>query len=388
MALDGSLDAVEPFQVRGWVRDPGHPQDALTVSILLHGETVGSVRADLYRADLEQAGVGTGHHAFIYNFDRKLDPADVQQVFVRAAKKDGSFEDLYHHPVPQAATPVTTPEAELSFNGETSDNAQYPVFILGAARSGTSAVTQALLKLDRFKGYEEGHLLDVLAYLSVALGNFEAQKSVERTRHTAVSRVSREYIEASLDEMAIRIIREIFPEGRWVEKTPNANMIHLAPRFRKIWPNSRFIFMKRRFLENEVSRSVKFPIYNFSRNCHEWNVAMTAWLEVRNQLQGAAIELDQRFLKLNPDAAAEALKDLLSLTEDERRHLAQGFRYDHPERTSDNSCADLDILRLGWRMEQTEEFERQCSRAMEAFGYSTDSTYYRPGYEMNGLVWV
>src|ERR1700733_2173076 len=261
MALQGCLDAVEPFQVRGWVRDPQNPQEALTVQIILDNGTIGTVQANLYRPDLQKAGVGTGRHAFIYNLDQKLAPQEMQQVFVRVALPDNSFEDLHFRPKQEAAKPEMEAPEPLAFDGLTSDPDQRPVFILGAARSGTSAVAQSLLRLDQFKGYGEGHLLDVLAHLSVALAHFNSQKAVERSRDTTVALVSREILEASLDEMAIRMICAIFPGGRWIDKTPNADMIHLAPRFRKIWPKSCFIFMKRRFLENSASRVVKFPSY-------------------------------------------------------------------------------------------------------------------------------
>src|ERR1700722_16966713 len=98
MALQGSLDAVEPFQVRGWVRDSQDPQKALTVQIILDNRTIGTVQANLYRPDLQKAGVGTGRCAFIYNVEQKLAPQEMQQVFVRVARADGSFEDLHFRP--------------------------------------------------------------------------------------------------------------------------------------------------------------------------------------------------------------------------------------------------------------------------------------------------
>ena len=388
MGMNGYLEAVEPFQARGWVHDPAWPQRALMVEILLNGQTIGSVLADLHRKDLEQAGIGSGNHAFIYNFDQKLDPTDMAHVSARVAAGDGSFVTLSSIPVLE--TNAAPPVPPLSFAGLTSDSNQHPVFVLGAARSGTSAMAQALMKLDRFTGHQEGHLLDLLAHLSVALDKFYDGKADELApgRDTTVSLVPREYFQSSLDELFIRTIRAVFPEASWIDKTPNSDMIHLAPRFLGIWPNSRFIFMKRRFLENAASRAVKFPSYDFSQNCWEWNNVMTGWFKVRSQLQGAAIEIDQRYLKDHPNEVAAAVQGLLHLTDTEQERLGQAFRYDYPERTSTSRQADMDISSMGWQQAQIQDFERACAETMAVYGYSTDSKYYRPGDEANGLVWI
>jgi hypothetical protein len=388
MVLDGYLDAVEHFQARGWVYEPANPQRILTVEILLHGRKVGSVAAGLYRTDLEQAGIGAGNHAFVFNFDQKLNQADIAHVSARVAKDDGSFAALNY--IAAAEAPAVSPMSLLRFEGLTSDTTQSPVFVLGAARSGTSAVAQALLKLGRFKGHQEGHLLDMLAHLSVALDKFYDEKGDELApgRDTMVSSVPWNYFQSSLDAMFIETVRTLFPDGSWVDKTPNSNMIHLAPRFLRIWPHSRFIFMKRRFLENAASRATKFPGVGFRRNCREWSESMAAWLSVRDQLHGAAIELDQKFLKEQPDVAAESISRLLQLTGNEKERLGQAFKYDYPERTSPNQPVAVDITSMGWQPEQIQDYEHFCAPVMEPYGYSTDVDYYLPGRESNGLIWI
>ena len=186
MAFVGYLEAVDPFQVRGWAYDPEAPSRELTVEILLHGRVVGVAHANIYRKDLEHAGIGAGNHAFIYNIDQKLAASDLSQVAARVPGTDASFETLHRVSITKASE--IPPAVPLCFDGVLSDNDQHPVFVLGAARSGTSAMAQGLLKLDRFRGHQEGHLLDLLAHLSVALSKFYAEKADERTpgRNTMV----------------------------------------------------------------------------------------------------------------------------------------------------------------------------------------------------------
>jgi hypothetical protein len=52
--------------VSGWCWDESHPDRAVSLIILVDGEPVGTTVADMFRADLEQAGIGNGAHAFSY----------------------------------------------------------------------------------------------------------------------------------------------------------------------------------------------------------------------------------------------------------------------------------------------------------------------------------
>jgi hypothetical protein len=213
MTLKGYVEAVEPFQVRGWVYDMAAPHRAVTVELLLRDQIITSIAASLYREDLERGGVGSGDHAFIFNLDQKLLPADMPLVSVRAVRADGSFETLR---MLEMVTPVQPEEKPLlAFAGLTVDTTQSPVFVLGAARSGTSAVAQALLKLNRFTGHQEGHLLDLLAHFSVALDRFYVEKSDERLpgRDTTVALVPQKYFQSALDGMFIDAIRKLPQEA-------------------------------------------------------------------------------------------------------------------------------------------------------------------------------
>lgn len=389
MPFKGFLEAVEPFQVRGWACDFSCPEKPLKIEILLRGEAVGTTLADLYRADLEKDGVGTGDHAFIFNFANRLSDDDLSNVSARIIREDGTAEAL---PIlPDAAQVPPRPQfarSTLEFRGIKSDDQQAPIFVLGTARSGTSAMAQALLKL--FPGHMEGHFIDLLAHLAVATNRFYEQNADEMAidKHTMVSLIPVKYVHHALDAMFIRIIQDMFPSGSWVEKTPNSNMIYLAPRLRNIWPNSRFIFMKRRFLENLQSRIRKFPNYDFGRNCHEWSIAMAAWYRVRSYLAGSALEIDQDYLSNKPEEVASALCGFLGLAEMQGKRLGQALRSDRPERTSELTDHRVDLAGMGWTEPQIEEFERTCSKWMDAFGYSTDGAYFKPGSENQGLVLV
>ena len=67
MLLEGFVEAVDQFQIRGWALDPTSPNDHLNIEIFLDEELLASSTASLFRDDLKQAGLGEGDHAFIVN---------------------------------------------------------------------------------------------------------------------------------------------------------------------------------------------------------------------------------------------------------------------------------------------------------------------------------
>jgi hypothetical protein len=333
MAIKGHLDAVEPMQIRGWAYDPARPGDAAVVRIVLDGEIIAEGPAILFRDDLAKDGIGDGNHAFIFNLERNLTAAEIDNISARVRAADGS-ETLLPRSVKTdgAIKTAAKPPRVIELLEPCSDASQQPVFILGAARSGTSALAQALLKLGIFEGHEEGHMLDLLAHFSVTLQRFYGLKydEIAGGRNTAVARIPIEFMREGLDRIFIGAVQQLFPSSRWIDKTPNSDMVHLAPRFKKIWPRSRFIFMRRRFLENAASRSRKFPQLPFERSAKEWSQVMGAWLQVRPHLEGDAIEIDQMFLSEEPELVGERLTRFLSLTEAEGARLSQALRYDLP----------------------------------------------------------
>jgi hypothetical protein len=381
--MEGFLEFVSDFQAQGWACDPEDLEYSVVVELSLNGAPIGTATASLYRQDLEQAGLGSGRHAFVFNTDAPLSADARQKLEARAIDAAGVA-----HPLSRLAHRVTAEPAQkagLPVRPVSVDESQRPVFILGAARSGTSAVAQALLKLG-FEGHQEGHFFDLIAHLNVAWDRFYALKGDELSRDTMVSRIPFEFVEALIDSFFIEAAAAAFPSRRWLDKTPNSDMIHIAPRLRRLWPNARFIFMKRRFLENTASRARKFPQYSFERNCIQWSDAMAAWLATRDKLAGAALEIDQKVLQEKPADVAKAIARLVELPPGEADKLAQYLANDWPERTSrraDQAALRLDDL--AWSKEERNVYERLAKPMMQKFGWSEEGDYYAPGQESNAI---
>lgn len=73
-ALAGGVDMVslESGRISGWVADRANPETTLIVRVECDGEIVAAFAADLFRADLKEAGINNPRHGFVWKV-----PADI-----------------------------------------------------------------------------------------------------------------------------------------------------------------------------------------------------------------------------------------------------------------------------------------------------------------------
>jgi hypothetical protein len=110
--IRGVLDAIAGRIVEGWAADPTQPDQPVTVEILADERWLGSAVAMSYRADLAQAGLGTGHHHF--NFLLPIELFDGRPHLI-SARPRGTGRDLENSPMPlTGAAPAASVQAALA----------------------------------------------------------------------------------------------------------------------------------------------------------------------------------------------------------------------------------------------------------------------------------
>jgi hypothetical protein len=252
------------------------------------------------------------------------------------------------------------------------DGAQRPVIVLGAARSGTSAMSLALRRNTRYVGYGEGHLIDLFPKLAEVVNRhyLKVRKDLP-VGATMLSSVPAESLVEGMQAVFVEIARNMAPTGYWTDKTPGPQMVRATPALRRIWPDLRVVFMKRRPLENIESRRRKFPDIGFREHCMLWAESMTAWEEVREELKPVSLEVEQLELANHPEIIVGQLTTLLTLSADESERLLTSFINDRPERTTTEFAPTYTLDSVGWSNQQRETFLRICGGPMERFGYDT-----------------
>ena len=298
MAITGFVEFAGTSSVTGWAFDSESPSAHLEITVRRGEEFCASGFADVLRSDLRAAGIGDGKHGFSIDLRdinlseeeaRTLDVhaisgADVTRLSRVQDNSDGVIDLVSDATIP------------------TSDPSQFPVFILGPARSGTSAVTLALLESAAYIGSGEGHLMPLLHPLLAVVD--QHYRRVGGDPHTMLGRVSISAFQKLIRRSFIQLARDLFPTPRWLDKTPSVEMVRAAPLMRELWPNARFIFMKRRVIENVLSRQRKFPQDSVDRHYSDWIAVMKAWIDVRDSLGDAYLEVEHRQLVVSPEETA------------------------------------------------------------------------------------
>jgi len=384
--LKGVVEILEPSNIRGWAFLDDQDDVHLEVKALLNGALIGGGRADIMRKDLAQAGIGRGDHAFDIRLDNAVSLQEMQSVEIFAVIPTGQDVRLELAERGIVAVEVEPPRPVMPaapcrlrvFPMPSVDVEQRPVFILGAARSGTSALSQALLTCGEYQGFQEGHFLWLLPRFLETLRQFYAINGVDGLpeRFTMLAHVPHAYMVSSVRATMVAAASEMFPTGKWIEKTPRPEMIAAARLMQELWPNARFIFLKRRGLENVASRLVKFPQISFQDHCRDWTKSMEAWLSVRDLLKSAAIEVEQLALARTPDRVATTLGEFLDMPKNAIARLAWSLKNDWPEATSNVRRPMANIAKLGWLDKQVVEFRSICAPMMAAFGYGYGEEYF------------
>jgi hypothetical protein len=253
---------------------------------------------------------------------------------------------------------------------------RFPVFILGSPRSGTSILVDALLTAG-MHGFREGHFLSLIAPIEAALLR-HFRRPMAANAMTLLGNVkedeTRRRLFAELKDMADSRHR-----GPWLDKTGDPDMINSAPFLLDLWPDSVFIFARRRAIENMVSRLKKFPQHPFERHCVGWAKNMAAWRAVREKLPPQRyIEIDQQEMIVSPAAVADRLASFVGMDEISRAAIDRTFRHSRPQQTEEGTAARrMSLESAGWSQADVAIFMQQCGPEMEAYGYSLDGSYFR-----------
>ena len=255
-----------------------------------------------------------------------------------------------------------------------------PVFVLGPARSGTTAIGNGLRRALGLPGYGEGHTMPLLMRLmEAAHGYYAAPNEAEAaaTDEVLLAHVGPEEWQARLAR-EFRSVYHNMHGGPFIDKSPGALMIAALPMVMAAWPDARIVFSRRRGIENVESRRRKFPDQaEFIGHCHDWTAAMVNWHELRTLVpESQRIEIDQFDLATDPRRCSERLSRFLELGRDQGEFLRESFETQTPERTS-ASWRPLELGELSWSAEERRTFIAVCGPAMDAFGYSLDSTYWK-----------
>ena len=100
-SLRGRVDALDHPVLRGWAQDPDRPEAPVCLEVLMDGVVAGRTLANLYRADLRAAGMGSGRHSFSFAVPAGT---DARCIAVRRVADQASLGVLHVPPASHART--------------------------------------------------------------------------------------------------------------------------------------------------------------------------------------------------------------------------------------------------------------------------------------------
>lgn len=251
-----------------------------------------------------------------------------------------------------------------------------PVFILGSVRSGTSALSDVLWHIG-YQGFGEGHFLSLLHYTEAVVDQHYVRFGNPADPETMLGNIDHRDLKRRLFEAFRTAANDLNPKQLWFDKTPDPGMILASPIIRELWPDSVFVFAKRRGIENVISRVKKFPCESFESHCAGWAGSMAAWRGTRQQLPpGCFIEVEQRDMIQQPKRTAQMLCDFLDGDESAVQGASYIMIYQRPQESAEGSASKtVSLAESGWTVEQKNTFLKHCEVEMKEFGYTLDEHY-------------
>ncbi|PWT79426.1 MAG: hypothetical protein C5B44_06890 [Acidobacteria bacterium] len=252
---------------------------------------------------------------------------------------------------------------------------KYPVFIIGSPRSGTSALAGAMLTAG-YHGFHEGNFLSLLTTLNRMIDRHFAIFGNDGPKVLA-SVVDRQSLSRAIANVFRDFVERHNPNPPWFDKSGNPEMIEAIPSILELWPESVFLFAKRRAIENIVSRMLKFPTLNFEYHCRDWAKNMETWRTIRHRIPANKyLEIDQQDLIRDPEMAANKIAKLLDLPEIQVASLTKLFQEHRPQQTEAGTAQRILSLEDLWDEPRRHLFEKICGPEMKLYGYSFDAHYW------------
>ncbi|WP_298425905.1 sulfotransferase [Rhodoblastus sp.] len=305
MPIRGSVECKDAQVISGWIAvTPGDAPPR--IEIMVGGKAVGVVVASEPRPDVRAAGIGDGNCGFTFHM-----PPDIDPVLASSAQLRLVGTEIYLDR--SRSSPESNPGGALPGEGS--------VFILGAARSGTSVVLLAICNVLRLHGFGESHAPQIFQRMSFHF--YQYVKQFVGDAGVLAARLPVAELEENLIVFLRRFYAQQFGDQPFVDKTPGAEAIVGAPFIKRAFPGAKIIVMERNGVEVIESYRRKFGA-SFDDALAEWSSCAGQIAKLKTTMP-EILFLSQNELRIDPDTIARKIAEHLGRSEEAGR-LADFFR--------------------------------------------------------------
>jgi hypothetical protein len=336
---NGVVEVISTNFVIGWAESSGGRPAHVYATV--GGEILGFAKADLLREDLFVEGVEVGR-AFIILFDSPIEPEKFDQLEVHALHTESIFRRWK--------------------NMRTDRVRPLQIFVLGSPRSGTSELARTIANEFSLAWLGEAHAAPAFAHAADALAG------AIRSPHDMLRFMAQQSFRRIGIEAMQKAYYFMHGSTSFIDKTPGAPMIEVAPFLNECFPAAKIIYMRRNGISNVLSRMKKFG-GEFHEHCADWVAAIESWDNVKQNLPHY-LEVDQEIMLSGPEIVARELCKYLE-TPDKEETIAQSLRTGSAERTGAGVGRYL-LSSTGWSVQEIETFTKICGLTMLCHDYPMD----------------
>ena len=257
----------------------------------------------------------------------------------------------------------------------------YPVFVMGAERSGTSTIAAFLNSKLGYAGNSEGHIFNLLSKILKEIRNHFSlngfsilekpkQDSGNKDERTTAQSISQSIIISETITLWGKLVRNQM-KGLWVDKTPGPEFINCTPYLTAMYKNAKFLFLVRDPVAAIESNMRKFGS-SFESACDRWRDCAEAWIQNKSILpEKHFLEIKTHELSEKPEQCLKSIVSLLSSHPlDLNKSNLSGMKFEVYERTSHNDLSrELSIESVDWSPDQQEYFNKNCKALAKYFGF-------------------
>jgi hypothetical protein len=253
-----------------------------------------------------------------------------------------------------------------------------PIFIIGGPRTGSSTMCGCLRKCLNIQGYNEGHFLKYLNNYRILTNEiYNNLKVHEKSPLVAIGNIKEDILYNNIRNAFKETYESLFDRNQkyWVDKTPDNNLF-LIREIIEMWPESIFIMIKRRSIENINSRVIKFPEVSFEHHCESWNSIMKFWYDLDKSILSNYIEIDHYDMIFNTEYVSESIIKILPDYSHKKKEITNYLLNNHIESKNGKVKEIVDISDTNWSEAQKKTHMDICQDTLKLYNYSIDKNYF------------
>ena len=281
--------------------------------------------------------------------------------------------------------------------------------MIGSPRCGTTCISRCLRHAPGIPGFDEGHFLSNL--LDFAVLRHSISTRIAENKHESADAVGASHFHKYISEVKFYNIfkqgymqalnchiDQIFDDKAtdskkrkklpltdkyFVDKSPGPKGILITKYLVKMWPEAKFIFLKRRSIENIHSRMKKFEnnTYteeSFTKHCKQWVNDLNYFRQDAEPFLKPEqyIQIDHYDIMTKPELLIDTLCNFIDDLEQYRWLMINFLKNKFPESTNDSKPPPIySIDSIPWENKYKEIHNKICLEKLEEEGYTLDDSY-------------